>query len=115
MSDKIDYKISSGNVFQDLGLPNAEERLAKTKLASKIIDISKNKGLTQKATALLLGIDQPKVSDLYRGRLSGFSISRLIKFLNLLAQDVEILIKDKSDKTEQHGHLSVVFNGHVHF
>lgn len=108
MSDRLDYKTSSGNIFKDLDLPNSEERLAKAKLAAKIVDLTKHKGLTQKQIAVVLGIDQPKISDLYRGRLSGFSIPRLIKFLNFLEQDVEILIKDKANRTEHHGHLSVI-------
>lgn len=107
MSDKLEYEIGSGNVFQDLGLPNAEERLAKAKLAAKIIELIEMRNLNQKKAAFLLEIDQPKISALYHGRLSGFSISRLIKFLNLLEQDVEITIRNKSDLDDHFGHLIV--------
>lgn len=107
MSNELDHEKSSGNVFEDLGLPNAEERLAKAKLVSKIIDLVEKRKLNQKEAALLLEIDQPKISALYNGRLSGFSISRLIRFLTLLEQDVKIVIKDTSDMDNHLGHLIV--------
>lgn len=110
MSNELDYEKSSGNVFKDLGIPNPEERLAKAKLASKIIDLIKIRKLTQKKAASLLEIDQPKISALYRGQLSGFSISRLIKYLTLLDQDVEIVVRDKSDQNNHYGHLIVATN-----
>src|SRR5476649_1343402 len=107
MSDELDYEKSSGNVFQDLELFNSEERLAKADLAVSIIELIKKRQLNQKQAASLLEIDQPKISALYHGRLSGFSISRLIKFLTLLEQDVEIVIRDKSDMQDHFGHLIV--------
>jgi len=72
---------SGGNVFADLGLPNAEERLAKAELARQIDQIIKRKRLTQERAARILGISQPKVSALLRGRLAGFSMDRLLKLL----------------------------------
>lgn len=110
MLDEPEYEKSSGNVFQDLGLPNPEERLAKAKLAAKIIELIKIRRLTQKQAAALLEIDQPKISALFRGRLSGFSISRLIRFLNFLDQDVKIIIKNKADLHDHFGHLIVAFS-----
>jgi predicted XRE-type DNA-binding protein len=90
---KQDYTVSSGNVFADLGLPNPEEALAKADLANKIIVLIEKKGLTQAQAARLLGVDQPKVSALMCGRLSGFSIERLLRFLLRLGQDVRITVK----------------------
>jgi predicted XRE-type DNA-binding protein len=113
MTNKIDYEVSIGNVFEDMGLPNAQERLAKAKLASKIIEIAQETNWTQKKVANFLNIDQPKVSALYNGRLSGFSMSRLIKFLMLLAQDVDIVIKGKTDHYASFGHLTVISHDHV--
>ena len=75
---------SSGNVFADLGLPNAEDRLAKAELARKINEIIGKRRLTQVEAAELLGVDQPKISALARGRLEGFSLERLMRFLNVL-------------------------------
>lgn len=93
----IEITKSSGNIFEDLGFPNAEERLAKAKLASKIYDIIEERGLTQKEAAAILGIDQPKVSALKNGRLSGFSIERLFSFLVALDQQIEIVIRPRTE------------------
>jgi len=101
------YKISSGNVFADLGVDAPEEALAKAELTAKISQIITAKGLTQIAAAKLLGIDQPKVSALLRGKLTGFSTERLIRFLNTLGRDVEIVVKDRP-RGRGPGHLQVV-------
>ena len=101
-----DYEVSSGNVFADLGLDAPEEALAKAELTAKIAEIIESKGLTQAAAAKLLQIDQPKVSALLRGKLAGFSTERLIKFLNALGRDVEIVVKERSRRRA--GHLQVV-------
>lgn len=90
---QLDYVVGSGNVFADLGLPNAEEALAKAELAHKIGMLIKAKGLTQAQAAKVLAVDQPKVSALIRGQLSGFSIERLMRFLLLLGQDVKITVQ----------------------
>ena len=84
---------SSGNVFRDLGFPNPEEALLKADLAGRILHIVRERKLTQKRVAAILGIDQPKVSHLLRGRLAGFSTERLLRFVNALGQDVEIVIR----------------------
>jgi len=88
-----DYTVSSGNVFADLGLPNPEEALAKAELAHKITVLIRDKRLTQVQAAELLGVDQPKISALIRGRLSGFSLERLLRFLLLLGQDIKITVQ----------------------
>lgn len=104
---KASYTESSGNVYKDLGFSNAEERLAKARLAMRIEKIIKTRQLTQAQAAKLLKINQPKVSDLVNGRLAGYSIERLIHFLTLLNQDVEIVIKSKRSRSV--GHLKVAF------
>jgi predicted XRE-type DNA-binding protein len=93
-------------VFADLGLPNPEDRLAKAELARRISEIIAERRLTQLAAAALLGIDQPKISALVRGRLGGFSLERLMRFLNVLGRDVEIVVKPKP-KGRRHATLSV--------
>lgn len=104
-----DYIISSGNIFKDMELPNAEERLAKAKIAVIINKIIAERGLTQKEAAKILGINQPKVSALKNGRLKGFSIERLFSYLEALDQHIEITITDKSKiKTEQGIHVAYV-------
>ncbi len=97
MSNENKVYVSSGNVFADLRLPNPEERLVKAELARKISEIIATQKLTQVQAAEILGIDQPKVSLLIRGRLSGFSTDRLISYLNSLGSDVEITIKPKPE------------------
>ena len=108
-TQKIKHTESSGNVYQDLGFNDSEERLAKAKLAMRIEEIIAKKKLKQVEAAKILGINQPKISALMNGRLSGFSIERLIHFLNLLNQDVEIIIRNKPSRRKTLGHLTVAF------
>lgn len=95
MKKKLDYEISSGNVFADLELPDAEDMRVKADLAIGINTLIKAKKLNQTQAAKLLDIDQPKISALNRGRLSGFSIERLFRFLNILDSDITIQITPK--------------------
>jgi predicted XRE-type DNA-binding protein len=83
---------SSGNVFADLELSAPEELLAKAELVHRICAIIGEKKLTQSKAAVLLGMDQPKVSALMHGKFDGFSTDRLFRFLNALGRDVEIVI-----------------------
>jgi predicted XRE-type DNA-binding protein len=92
MSHRIEHTKSSGNVFADLGLSNPEERLLKAELAVHIRRIIEQKGWAQTRAAELIGLDQPKVSRLLRGQLSGFSVDRLFNVLNRLGHDIEIRI-----------------------
>jgi predicted XRE-type DNA-binding protein len=98
---------SSGNVFADLGLPDAEEALAKARLAQRIATVIEKKGMTQMQAAATLNIDQPKVSALLRGRLTGFSTERLFRFLTALDQDIQIVIREKPSRARRHATLSV--------
>jgi predicted XRE-type DNA-binding protein len=84
---------SSGNVFADLALPQPRELLARAELVQRIRDIISERKLTQVKAAAVLGVDQPKISALMRGKLDGFSIDRLLRFLNALGRDVEIVIR----------------------
>ena len=104
--DSAEIYPSSGNVFEDLGLPNPEERLVKAELARQIAAITRERGQSQAAIAKLLGIDQPKVSALLNGRLAGFSLERLAHFLTLLGKDVAISVSDKPT-SEAVGRLTV--------
>ena len=106
MSRKRDHIRSSGNVFADLGLPRSEEALAKAELAQKITAIIQERRLTQAQAAEILGVDQPKISALKRGRLSGFSLERMVRFLILLGRDVEIVVKPRP-RTRADGRLLV--------
>ncbi|MFN0149960.1 MAG: helix-turn-helix domain-containing protein [bacterium] len=92
-SKDVEIHRSSGNVFEDLGIPESAEALAKADIAVLIVGIIDRRGLTQSEAAKILGIDQPSISDLVRGKLRGFSSDRLFRFLNALGQDVEITIR----------------------
>lgn len=101
MKKNNDYTVGSGNVFADLGLPNPEERLAKAELARQINKLIKQQKMTQVEAAELLDIDQPKVSSLHKGKLAGFSLERLFRFLNILGQNIIIQITPKSRSTKK--------------
>lgn len=91
----IKYTKSSGNVFKDLGLPNAEELLAKAELANAIASIIEDRNLTQQEAASITGTSQAKISDVARGRLDQFTIDRLIKMLMAFDRDVRIELAPK--------------------
>jgi predicted XRE-type DNA-binding protein len=95
MKKKTDHEVSRGNVFEDLDVSSAEEALTKAELASRIAGIIARRKLTQAAAGEILGVDQPKVSALLRGRLADFSTDRLLKFITRLGQDVDIVIRAK--------------------
>ena len=106
MTTKSGITKSSGNVFADLDLPEAETALAKAEIARRINGIIQKRGLKQAEAAKLLGIDQAKVSALSRGRLSGFSTERLFRFLNALGRDVQIVIC-VNPTSRKRGHVSI--------
>lgn len=86
---------SSGNVFVDLELPASEEDMLKVNIARAITNTVRKRALTQAEAAKILGVDQSKVSALLRGRLKGFSVERLIRFLVLLGRDIDIHISKR--------------------
>jgi predicted XRE-type DNA-binding protein len=87
---------SSGNVFADLGLPNAEKLGAKVRLAASLNAILARRGLTQAEAAKVLGVNQPKVSALMGYKLEGFSVERLMNFATKLKHDVVIEIRPRA-------------------
>jgi predicted XRE-type DNA-binding protein len=95
ISGGIKVTESSGNVFADLGFAEPEEELTKAQFAAHIRHVIRRKRLTQVAAARVMGVDQPKVSALFNGRLDGFSSDRLMRMLVALGQDVEIAIRPK--------------------
>ncbi len=91
----LEQEPSTGNVFADLGLADAEEHLIKAGLVVKIGRIIRQRELTQTAAAQLMGIDQPKVSAMLAGQFRGYSVERLMRFLVALGHDVEIVVKPR--------------------
>ena len=98
---EIKCEMSSGNVFADIGVEKPEEELTKAKLVWEIELIIKKRRLTQVEAASIMGINQPKVSALIRRKLDGFSVERLIHFLNALGQDIDIVVRQKPTSRSQ--------------
>lgn len=114
MIEEIMATRSSGNIFTDLGYADAEEMLAKANLASKINEILfEDRKLTQMEAAEILGVSQSNVSLLSRGILKDFSLERLMRFLSMLNQDVEIVVHKKQGRRNNKpgllGHIRVAY------
>jgi predicted XRE-type DNA-binding protein len=103
MSDDLKVHDSTGNVFQDMGMRDADELLAKAELARLVRREIRGRGLTQVEAASLLGIQQPDVSDLMRGKLSRFSIARIERFLNALDLEIRIQVGPRPPGKAQAG------------
>lgn len=93
MKRKIECEQSSGNVFADVGMANPEEALAKAEIARRVNKLIVERGLTQAEAGGILGVDQSRVSALSNGRLSLFSLERMMQFASRLGNEVEIVIK----------------------
>jgi predicted XRE-type DNA-binding protein len=108
MAKSIEVHYGTDNIFADIGCPNPEEHLAKAELAWRISVAIRDRHLTQARAARLLKIDQPKISRLLRGQLTGFSTERLMHFLTLLGSDVEIVVRRRPAKSRRLGRVRVV-------
>jgi predicted XRE-type DNA-binding protein len=102
--DGVELQRSSGNVYADLGLPDAERLKIKTGLVIEIRKAMRRLGLTQQAAAKRMGITQPKVSDMMRGDFTNLSERKLMDCLNRLGYDIEIRVKPATDPV---GHLKI--------
>lgn len=107
----ITIEASSGNVYADLGMADAQEMLVKAKLASKIGEIIRRQGLTQQQAAELLAMPQPKVSMLLRGQFRGISEAKMLECLARLGRDIDIVVKPARRRTlaGSTGRVNVVF------
>lgn len=104
---KIEIERGSGNVYEDLGFKDPDRLLVKAELAAVIASIISTQGLKQAEAAELLGLTQPKLSNMLRGHFHGFSERRLIDCLTRLGRDVQIVVKEKP-RSRASGRLSVV-------
>lgn len=102
------YEESSGNVFADLGLANSAQELMKAKLTVQIYKLLSERGITQAEAAKLLGTTQPQVSALMRCKPTSISIGRLMEFLTVLGQDVQVTVTPARGKVRTGGRMSVV-------
>ena len=101
--DRIEH--GSGNVFADLGRPEAEVHLLKAELVARIDAIVRGRRLTQVRAAALLGLSQPDVSRLLRGDFRDYSVERLLRLVTALGRDVEIVVR--KPPTRRRGRLSL--------
>src|SRR5688572_17653825 len=89
----IEVEAGSGNVFADLGLPDADKLKIKSGLTVEIARAIRERGLTQEDAGGRMGLTQPKVSALLKGEFSNFSERKLMDCLNLLGYDIEIRVR----------------------
>ena len=106
MSKDVVFREGAENVFADIGVRDPEGSIVRAKLAKQIAELIHKKGLRQNQIADILGVDQSKVSKLVRGRISGFTSDRLLRFLNALGYDVRIEVK--KTRIEPRGKVVVV-------
>jgi predicted XRE-type DNA-binding protein len=90
---------SRGNVFADIGLPGSDQELLKAKLTLQVYKLVRSRGLNQGEAAKLLGTTQPQISALMRLRPASVSVGRLMEFLTLLGQDIEVTVKPARRRT----------------
>jgi predicted XRE-type DNA-binding protein len=104
----IEIEKSSGNVYADLGMADADEMIVKAQLATKIGEIVKGRKWSQQKAAEVLGITQPKLSKMLRGQFRGISEAKMLDCLARLGRDVQIVIGPPR-RTTSAGHVAVVF------
>jgi len=102
----IPVEQGSGNVYADLGYPDSDIMLVKARLVAKIAEIVERRALTQAQTAEILGLTQPKVSAVLKGRFRGISEHRLLECLTRLGRDVHIVIKP-APRSRSNGRLTL--------
>ena len=104
----IEIEESSGNVYEDIGHPDASEMQVKAQLAAKIGEILKARNLTQSQASVILGLSQPKVSEMLRGKFRGISEAKMLECLSLLGRDIQIVISTAPTSSAQ-GRIEVLF------
>ncbi|MGX7706558.1 helix-turn-helix domain-containing protein [Methylobacterium sp. Gmos1] len=95
-----DIHRSGDNIFADLGLPNPETHLLKARIVAELYRVFTQRGMSQTKSGELLGISQPEVSRLFKGRFREYSVERLMNFLTAFDQDVEIIVRPHPEAGE---------------
>ena len=115
-----EFEESSGNVFEDLGFPDADMHLTKARLVSIVGRLIKAQGLTQVAAAERIGMAQPDVSRMLKGQFRSISVDKLLRCILSLGTDVRIMIVPTADRAgaqtvsrgrrrpPRHGELKIV-------
>jgi len=102
---RIKVEVGSGNIFADLGLPDADELLLKAQIVVALRRLITARKLTQTAAAKRIGIGQPDLSNVLRGRFRGYSAERLMRMLTAFDQDIEITVRPRRRKSKQGGRI----------
>ena len=105
--EQITVTQGCGNVYEDLGLPDAKEMLVKAQLALSIARIIKSKGLSQKKAGQIIGLSQPKLSDMLNGNFRGISEAKMLECITRLGKDIQIVINPGTRQENSHGHIEV--------
>ena len=103
---RMKVEVGSGNIFADLGLPDADELLLKSQIVVALHRLIKARKLTQTAAAKRIGIGQPDLSNVLRGRFRGYSTERLMRMLTAFDQDVEITVRPRKKKKGATGEIT---------
>lgn len=104
----IEIEESTGNVYEDLGYADSNEMRVKAQLAAKIGEIIKARHLTQVQASEILGLSQPKLSEMLRGKFRGISEAKMMECLSRLGRDVQIIVKS-APRSRREGRIEVVF------
>ena len=104
----IGIEESSGNIYEDLEIPNANEMRIKSQLSAKIGEIIKARHLTQSQASEILGLSQPKLSEMLRGKFRGISEAKMMECLSHLGRDVQIVVKP-APRSRKEGRIEVMF------
>ncbi len=93
MTRKVQIEMGSGNIFADLGLPDAETHFLKAQIVSELYRVTKQRKLTQTQAGKRMGISQPEVSRMFKGNFREYSVERLMEFVTAFDRDVEIVVR----------------------
>lgn len=106
MARKVKVEAGSGNIFADLGLPDADTHFLKAQIVSEVYRLTNERNLTQAEAGKLIGISQPEVSRMFKGHFREYSVERLMGFLTGFDRDVEIVAKPHKGKSGKGGRIT---------
>ena len=105
----IEVHESRGNIFADLGLPDADNHFLKAQIVAELYRLTNDRKLTQDKAGALMGISQPEVSRLFKGNFREYSIERLMAFLTAFNRDVEIISRPRFRKSKKAERGQIIF------
>ena len=106
MARKAKVEEGSGNIFADLGLPDADTHFLKAQIVSEVYRLTNERNLTQAEAGKLMGISQPEVSRMFKGHFREYSVERLMGLLTSFDRDVEIVAKPHKGKSGEGGRIT---------